>query len=475
MRAEEGDKSQSSADRVNHMNTTEYPTIMRRDSVETAEDGVESPVDHMARTSTSAGVNSDETHNRPFSGSIGHYSVRQPSSSSVPQHCSTGALSSTPHYSTLPSSALAMASSDSSSTSPPVETLGKEQPNVSATDLEGGSTEQKLGRDVTSTPSAEEKECSSPVLPSDAQLAADVPIELNTNLEPSTQTSREFVAAREDESDATFTVKTAVHVETELTQELLITEEEPWMATADPEGNGLCVYKSPEQSSVSCSLGKSVPAFEDFEVHVHDTSSKTNAKEELRASHENVSAQLCYEEPALLPVTQLGISGILKKAMHSTESLQSSVHSGWSSTSKDASRARARASGATCVSDDKSISTVRSDQLSSAEPGSDCMQKSATQCASLNDLHSAYVGGDFSQQVGMQSATQQVEHRVSSLMFVPRGMSRGPHPLPSALGLQPSSPPHTGHEDSLSTADLAPDLEMDLYGISYSLDDSLDN
>ena len=58
----------------------------------------------------------------------------------------------------------------------------------------------------------------------------------------------------------------------------------------------------------------------------------------------------------------------------------------------------------------------------------------------------------------------------SSLVFLPRGLSHGPLPMSTS---QPSPPP-AEHSDP-PTTDLAPDLEMDLYGISYSLDETLDH
>ena len=51
-----------------------------------------------------------------------------------------------------------------------------------------------------------------------------------------------------------------------------------------------------------------------------------------------------------------------------------------------------------------------------------------------------------------------VEVSGSSLVFVPRGLSRGSLSQSTSAG-----------------ADMAPDLEMDLYGISYSLDEPQDN
>ena len=55
----------------------------------------------------------------------------------------------------------------------------------------------------------------------------------------------------------------------------------------------------------------------------------------------------------------------------------------------------------------------------------------------------------------VQSVEQSTEASGSSLVFYPRGLSRG------SLSQVTSTP-----------ADMAPDLEMDLYGISYSLDDN---
>ena len=66
-----------------------------------------------------------------------------------------------------------------------------------------------------------------------------------------------------------------------------------------------------------------------------------------------------------------------------------------------------------------------------------------------NNISRQSTGGDI---------YQTVEQSGSSLVFVPRGLSHGPL-----------------SQSRSTTADLAPDLEMDLYGISYSLDEPQDN
>lgn len=71
----------------------------------------------------------------------------------------------------------------------------------------------------------------------------------------------------------------------------------------------------------------------------------------------------------------------------------------------------------------------------------------------------------------VETSTHQVSAHGSSLVFIPRGLSGGsqPHPLPLDL-------PSLHHVPSeVMATDLAPDLELDMYGISYSLDKPLDH
>ena len=249
----------------------------------------------------------------------------------------------------------------------------------------------------------------------------------------------------------------ATEASTELTDGMPITE------AADSGSEREDLHNTPEQSSVceSCSLlGKAVPA---FGIHALDTSSTT---EELRSPPENnMFAQESSEKRKFL---QLGISAILKKATRSVES--SSVHSGWSSSSTGVGQDDTSA----MTHDIQSVSDahlVRSEQSDGAV--SDYSHHSAL--LSSCELHLVpYVPHDLrsATEGGVQGATQWVEPSGSSLVFVPRGLSGGPR-APSNLPLPPGNP---DEDISVNTTgnDLAPDMEMDLYGISYSLD-SLDH
>ena len=252
---------------------------------------------------------------------------------------------------------------------------------------------------------------------------------------------------------------TSPRVATERSTELIMKDGMPITEAADSGSEHKGLHITPEQFSVceSCSLpGKGVPA---FGVHASDTSDTT---EKLRSPCDNTYAQ---EKHTLQPIIQLGISAILKKATRSVESLQFSAHSGWSSSSKGAGQEDTgpMAHDIQSVSD---VNLVRSEQ--SGGTVSDYSHHQAPHNAIPHgpyDLSSATVGG-------VQGATQWVEPSGSSLVFVPRGLSGGPR-APSNLPLPPANP---GEDTSVNTtgADLAPDLEMDLYGISYSLE-SLDH
>ena len=121
------------------------------------------------------------------------------------------------------------------------------------------------------------------------------------------------------------------------------------------------------------------------------------------------------------PNTQMIISEILKKAQQSTETLETSSHSEeWLPSN-----------------DDKLIQ--------------------------VNESHQSVATNDTMQSCG------------SSLVFIPRGLSHSPlsihnpHSTPEPHVPLSIHNPHSTPEPPSN--DLAPDMEMDLYGISYSLDD----
>lgn len=196
----------------------------------------------------------------------------------------------------------------------------------------------------------------------------------------------------------------------------------------DPEENNVYITKDHSKNEKSCLSVKDSPS-------------------------EAVGTQLPCKEHA--PFISHSISETLKKAQHSTESLQTSVHSGWSTTSKE-----------TSVSElNNAIGAVSHDTPNLSGTDFIRREQSLPPSNSPLDLHSVTKGEDH--QASVLNATQQVEHCVSSLVFIPRGLSQGP-PGPVMEVHHGSSPTSI----TASTPDLAPDLEMDLYGISYSLDDA---
>ena len=281
-------------------------------------------------------------------------------------------------------------------------------------------------------------------------------------------------------------------------------------STSSAQAAGSCVVtERSDELTDGMPITEGADSVSGFVIRALDTSSVT---EELGSPRDNL--QESSKKHVLQPVIQLGISGILKKATRSIVSLQSSAQSGWSSSSKGAGQDD---TGAIChdvqsVNDDEPVHFVRSEHLGAtvsdhshhsapysasdlhsaphsahdlslvqhsardlhSAPHSACDLHSAPHSARglhsaphcAHDLQSVSVGGEL---VRVQGATQWVEPSRSSLVFVPRGLSRGPW-APSNLPL-----PSSRHEDTpwplnTSGADLAPDLEMDLYGISYSLD-----
>lgn len=337
----------------------------------------------------------------------------QPSCSSLPQPHSTALLPLTVHSSTLPScSDLAMADSDSSTC--PLESLVENKPRVP--------TEQESHTVLEKTNNATES-----LKKTDGQLLLAEESINGCSHESNYPTADGRVCSGRGVEEAT---ASSAELGTSVCDEL---REGP-MEEHDPEGNN--VYQTTDHSKSE----KSCPS---VDTHVQDTPSQ-------------VVDLPCKEHAPFIPHS---ISETLKEAQHSTESLQTSAHSGWSTTSKETYELNNAIGAMSC--DTPNLSGTELIRREQSLPPSD----------SPLDLHPVIKEEDH--QARVLNATQQVEHCVSSLVFIPRGLSQGPWTPPGPImevhrGSSPTSM-------TASTPDLAPDLEMDLYGISYSLDTSLND
>ena len=197
------------------------------------------------------------------------------------------------------------------------------------------------------------------------------------------------------------------------------------------QGNDICTISSLPSASPS------VPSFEDFVRHIHQASSKS----EVQYPQDNI---IMKESSVMQPITEA-----VKAATPSSDSLQSLVQSCYSSSSKEQAKVISGLYTVT-ISDSKSAEVSASVHHTAPHGTSDLYATTA-------------VTGT------METATQQVQAHGSSLLFIPRGLSGGPQSHPLSL----SSLPHEPSE--VTTTDLAPELEMDMYGISYSLDEPLDH
>lgn len=448
-------------------------------------------------------VKSNEARSRSSSES-GTYSLQQwqSSDSSLPQPLRTVVLSSTVHSTTsLSSSTPALASKSDPSVHPP-DTISKDCPStdvvIDLIHLEGEFTDGIMGNDSHDRLSSESvlkqwqsSDMSSPH--STAQLSSTV----HNSTFPSCQDLAMSIGPQEPQPMARCLV-TDPKLPTE--QENLTISEETDNATADSlticsktdgqqltnlPAEGIAKLNTKEDSRgvvpSSAELKISVrnelliigegsrtvcveaPDLEEHKNEGHFKSENsclsvdhlgTHVMSSEAIDHEDVDTQVLHKEHGSL--APQSISETLKKAQNSTESQQTSVHSGWT-TIKETSGIGAMSCDTPNVND---IRLVKREQ---SLPHSNIPF----------DLHSATMEEDLnSHQASVFTATQQMEHCVSSLMFIPRGLSQGPCTLPGpVLGVQHGSSPTSV---SASTADLAPDLEMDLYGISYSLDTSLD-
>ena len=193
----------------------------------------------------------------------------------------------------------------------------------------------------------------------------------------------------------------------------------------------------PFTSSVSCAMASSEEELGDSPATDKTSpSGGTRAAYSMTKDHQSpptaVDHELSHEEQPLQEKNQLVISEMLDHVTHPTNSSSVSDQSAWSS-------AKELLHGEVCHAVD---STNDNKQIVSIEQ------------SSVEAVHPTPML-DASRQGSMQGSPQQVLRRGSSPVFIPRGLSQGP--------LQPDR----------SCTDLAPDLEMDLYGISYSLDESL--
>ena len=337
----------------------------------------------------------------------------QPSCSSLPQPHSTTLLPLTVHSSTLPScSDLATADSDSSIC--PLESLVEIKPRVPT-----GQESHTVLEDTNNATESLKK--------TDGQLLlAEESINGRSHESnyPTADTREDVVCSGRGVEEAT---ASSAELGTSICDDL----REGCMEAHDPEGNNVYQTTDHFKSEKSCSC---------VDTHVQDTPS------------EAVDLP-CKEHAPFIPHS---ISETLKKAQHSTKSLQTSVHSGWSTTSKETNNAIGAMSF-----DAPNLSGTELIRREQSLPPSD----------SSLDLHPVIKEEDH--QARVLNATQQVEHCVSSLVFIPRGLSQGPWTPPG-----PVMEVHRGSSPTsmtASTPDLAPDLEMDLYGISYSLDTSLND
>lgn len=373
--------------------------------------------DYITGRSTGHGNMSNEPHDR---------SPPQPSCSSLPQPHSTTLLSSTVHSSILPSCSN-LATADSDSSTGPLESLVEKNSRSGPTLVGRVSTEHEnlIVMTVSERADSATEKSNDRLLPAEESRNGLSSHESNHT----TATEDVLCSGRAVEDTAS-----SAELGTSVCDELLLIGVTQSGEPHDPEGNN--AYKTVDHSQSE----KSCLSVEEFVTHVQDT------------PNEAVATPLpCKEHVPFIPHS---ISETLKKAQHSTESLQTSVHSGWSTTSKELNNA---ISAMSC--DTPNVSGI---ELIRREP-------SLPQGESTLDLHPVTEEEDSaSHRARVLNATQQVEHCVSSLVFIPRGLSQGPCPLPGpVVGVGRTSSPTSL---TASTPDLAPDLEMDLYGISYSLD-----
>ena len=213
----------------------------------------------------------------------------------------------------------------------------------------------------------------------------------------------------------------------------------------------------PFSSSVSCAMASSEEELGDSPATDKTSSSGgTSAADSMTKDHQNppiaVDHELSHEEQPLQEKNQLVISEMLDRVTHPTDSSSVSDQSAWSSASLQELLYGEVCHAVDSTNDNKQIVSSEQSSVEAVHPTP--MLESAPQSVCPSDLL-ASVAEDASRQGSMQGSPQQVLRCRSSPVFIPRGLSQWP--------LQPDR----------SNTDLAPDLEMDLYGISYSLDESL--